>query len=271
MPLDPPTDHATIEAPPSEDALPCEGPFGMEPSRHRAQRELLIGALSQHIDHRDDVFIGGNMFLYFSADQVEHNDLRGPDVFVVLGTSPRHRRSWVMWDETLAPHVVVELTSPATRSEDYGRKKTVYAQALRVPYYFIFDPESGQLDGFDLPPASPGYVALRPDALGRLRCDCLDLRLGVSDVPHRGQPGPWLRWFTPAGDLVPTYDELAAREAARADEATARAAQETARADEAATRADQAAARAQQEAEARRVADTRVAELEAQLRALRGE
>ncbi len=246
---DPFVDAAPVEAPPSEAALPCEGPFGMEPSQHRAQRELLISSLSLHLADRDDVFVGGAMFLYFSAHQVKRNDLRGPDVFVVLGTNPRQRRSWVMWDEALAPHVIVELTSPATRDEDHGRKKILYADALRVPYYFIFDPESGRLDGFDLRLAAPEYVALRPDAHGRLRCGCLDLDLGTSDLPYRGQPGPWLRWFTPDDRLVPTPEEVAAREAARAVAA---------------------AARAGQEAAARRAADARVAELEAQLRALRG-
>ncbi|MCB9536935.1 MAG: Uma2 family endonuclease [Myxococcales bacterium] len=253
---DPFADAPPIEAPPSEDALPCEGPFGMEPSQHRAQRELLISSLSLHLADRDDVFIGGNMFLYFSALQTKRNDFRGPDFFVVLGTDPRLRKSWVMWQVAKAPDVIVELTSPSTRDEDYGRKKTIYGQSLRVPHDFLFDPLTGHLDGFDLSLGKLDYVPLQPDPDGRLRCERLDLSLGVSDIPHRGQPGPWLRWFTPEGALVPTYDELAA--------------QETARADEAAARADEAAARAEQEAEARRAADARVAELEAQLRALRG-
>ena len=42
------------------------------------------------------------MFLYFSKTQAKNNDFRGPDVFVVMNTSRRERKSWVVWEEDLA-------------------------------------------------------------------------------------------------------------------------------------------------------------------------
>jgi hypothetical protein len=52
---------------------------------------------------RQDVYVGGNMFVYFSLDQVRHEDFREPDFFVVLGVPRRERKSRVVWQEGKGP------------------------------------------------------------------------------------------------------------------------------------------------------------------------
>ena len=235
---------------PTSEELPCEDGVPLETSKHRTQMEMLIGALEYLWRDRDDFYVGGNMFLYFSLLQTRKNDFRGPDFFVVLGTERRARKSWVMWEEEQAPDVIVEITSPSTRDEDHHRKKHVYGRTLRVPYYFIHDPETGVVEGFRLEPGSTDYVPLEPTADGRLRCERLGLELGVWGGTYRGVEGPWLRWHAADGALVPLPEEVA-------DQQTARAEQQT--------------ARAEQEAAGRRSAEARIAELEAQVRALRGD
>jgi Uma2 family endonuclease len=233
---------------PTAEELPCEDGEPFETNRHGLQIDLLVHSLTLHWNDRRDFFVGGNMFLYFSLQQTKKNDFRGPDVFVALETEWRDRKSWVVWEEEKAPDVVVELTSKSTWSEDHGRKKQIYARTLRVPYYFIFDPESGTFEGFRLDPETSRYVEIAPDESGRMACERLGLEVGVWHGEYLGIDAPWLRWYTPGGVPVPTPEEVAAREAERAAREAERAARE---------------------AERRVALEARVAELEAQLRALK--
>ncbi len=83
------------------------------------------------------------MFVYFSELQAKKNDFRGPDVFVVLDTVRRERKSWVVWGENgRTPDVVIELLSPSTEAVDRGEKMRVYSKLLRVTHYYLFDPMS---------------------------------------------------------------------------------------------------------------------------------
>ena len=85
--------------------LPFEDGIPMETQQHRDEMFLLIESLNQHWRERSDVYIGGNMFVYFDPDQVKKRNFRGPDFFVVKGvTSRAARKSWVIWEENgLAP------------------------------------------------------------------------------------------------------------------------------------------------------------------------
>ncbi len=96
---------------PTSDELPCEDGVPWETSKHRSQKKMLIFALEDAWRDRDDFFVGGNMFMYFSLLQTKRDDFRGPDFFVALGTTRRARRSWVVWEEERAPDVIVEITS----------------------------------------------------------------------------------------------------------------------------------------------------------------
>ena len=44
---------------------------------------LLIGILRYYWWDRPDIYVAGNMFVYFDPDQVKTHNFRGPDVFVV--------------------------------------------------------------------------------------------------------------------------------------------------------------------------------------------
>src|SRR5438128_1454051 len=92
-----------VEMPPTEDELPYDDGMPMDTQRHVLQMLLLIEALGNYWAGRDDVFVGGNMFVYFSPDQVSTHDFRGPDVFVVQGVPKRERKSWVVWQEGKGP------------------------------------------------------------------------------------------------------------------------------------------------------------------------
>lgn len=66
----------------------------LESNRHRIGMNVLIRSLQQAWTDRDDYFVGGNMFVYYSRTQARNRDFKGPDFFVVLnvdGTRPRQR------------------------------------------------------------------------------------------------------------------------------------------------------------------------------------
>jgi Uma2 family endonuclease len=82
--------------PPRGEDLPHGDGEPMETQRHVEQMLLLIRTLKDAWRDRSDVFVGGNMFIYFSELQAKRNDFRGPDVFVVMDTVRRERKSWVV-------------------------------------------------------------------------------------------------------------------------------------------------------------------------------
>jgi Uma2 family endonuclease len=216
--------------PPSSSELICDDGEPMESARHRQQMTLLIESLEDAWQGREDFYVGGNMFLYFSETQARNNDFRGPDVFVVMNTTRRERRAWVVWEEDgQVPDVIVELLSDKTEHVDRGEKMRVYAR-LRVGEYFLFDPFSSVFEGYELDVLNARYVKKAPDAQGRLRCKSLGLLLGVVPGVLWNVDAAWLRWLNEEGGVLRLPAERANAEAERASAEAERANAEAERA-----------------------------------------
>jgi Uma2 family endonuclease len=248
-----------VEAPPwapTEDDLPDSDGIPMDNERQVVQMNLLAQTAKRYFAGRPDVYVGANMFVYFSPDQVLTHDFRGPDVFLVTGTTKRERRSWVTWHEGKAPDVVIEILSPSTRRTDMTVKKEIYATRLRVPEYFWYDPFSGERAGFLLHGSE--YEPIEPDAHDRL----LSHQTGLALVRWQGVvediEATWLRWATPDGTLIPTADEAEQAERQRAEAERQRAEAEEQRAEAERQRAEAERARAER-------AEQALAEMEARL------
>ncbi len=206
---------------PGEDDLPCDDGVPMETQRHVLQLNLLMDPLLLHWADRHDCFVGGNMFLYFSVEQIRHNDFFSPDFFVALDVPRRERKSWVVWQEGKGPDVVIELLSESTAERDRGEKKRIYQDRLRVPEYFWFDPFSGEWAGFGL--VNGIYEPREPDEAGRLISGKLNLALTRWEGEYKSVRARWLRWETLEGELLPTPQEVAEGERRRAEEERRRA------------------------------------------------
>lgn len=213
------TAEPEIQPPPRGDELPCDDGVPMETARHRDQMNLLIHALQNGWKARRDFFVGGNMFLYFSAEQARKNDFRGPDVFVVLGTDDHERKSWVVWEENgTTPDVVIELTSKSTEHIDRGEKMKIYAEQLKVAIYVLYDPFSLSLEAYQLDLATKRYMPIEPLPTGDVPCPDLGLSLGVRNGTYGFRAEhPWLRWIAPDGEVLPTEDEEATAKAVEAE------------------------------------------------------
>jgi Uma2 family endonuclease len=101
--------------------------------------------------YRQDFFIGANLTVYFSRQQIKNRDFRGPDFFLVKNTDRQPRRSWVVWEEDgKYPDPIIELLSESTANVDRTEKRELYQNRFRTPEYFWFDPESLEFVGLRL-------------------------------------------------------------------------------------------------------------------------
>jgi Uma2 family endonuclease len=195
-----------------------------ETEKHRQMMVDLIESLKTYYAAETDVYVSGNLFVYF----VEGDPTKSvaPDVFVVRGVGKHKRRIFKLWEEGHSPNVVIEVLSSETKTDDTDRKKRLYAR-LGVREYYIFDPEyrymKPPLRAFRL--AGLNYVEV---AVTNHRVFSNELALELVDN------GQSLRLFDPKTDsflLTPEEEATARRLAeARAERADALARNEAARA-----------------------------------------
>ncbi len=247
-----------------EDGVPLETHY------HRLQMVLFLELVRRRMLElgHDDFFAGGDMFVYYSAEQARavaeeerqlalfENGLRperpkkvayrGPDAFLVRGAADREREIWVVWEEDgRFPNLVLELLSPSTAAYDRGEKKRIYEQIFGTSEYFLYPPRTEALEGYRL--LDNAYQRIAPSAGRRLWSRELQVELGVWHGEYEGETGPWLRLFDPDGRLVPTNAERAEQAEQHAEQAEQRAEQADQRAEQERQHAEQADQRTEQQ------------------------
>lgn len=114
-------------------------PMG-ETEIHAQVLEDLRFALVRRYAHVPDVYVWGNLFLYYREG--DPKSCVCPDVFLIRGVGKRtdnRRRTYKLWEEGgRVPSLVIEVTSESTRDEDVEKKKRY--ERLGVEEYFLFDP-----------------------------------------------------------------------------------------------------------------------------------
>ena len=197
----------------------------LESNRHRIAMNVLIEGVHQAYQGRDDYFAGGNMFVYYSSEQVRNRDFKGPDFFVTLDVDgKRDRKSWIVWEEIgRYPDVILELMSPSTASQDIGEKKRLYEGTFRTQDYFVYNPfERKSLQGWHLG-ENLKYNAIAPDERGWLWCERLGLWLGLWEGTILRETATWVRFYDSEGNLILLGEEKAEEERQRAEEERQRA------------------------------------------------
>ena len=250
----------------------------MESSQLYMQLVLLVISLEWLWSNSNDYFIGANLTIYYSPQQLKNRDFRGPDFFLVKQTQKRPRKSWVVWEENgQYPNLIIELLSDSTARVDRNLKKRLYQDNFRTPEYFWFDPETLEFMGFRL--QNNQYEEIQLNNQGWRWSQELELYLGV----YENQ----LRYFTANGERVPTpqeaeiQEQLVARQAqlqaqqagSQAQQAQLQAEQEREPAQEAESQAQQAQLQAEQERERAQEAESQAqqAQLQVQQERERGE
>jgi Uma2 family endonuclease len=201
----------------------------------------------------EQIFVATDLNLYYD---VHHSQwYKRPDWFAVLGVSRLYeqqdlRLSYVTWQEGVNPFVVVELLSAGTEKEDLGQtlrevnqpptKWEVYERILRIPYYFVFNRYTDELQAFGL--VTSRYQALSIEEEG-LWLEEVQLGLRLWQGSYQGIERFWLRWYDGSGAWIPTPAELAQQESQQKQLAQQQIEQERQRAEQERQRAEQLAAR----------------------------
>lgn len=98
----------------------------------------LLSILKVFFDDRDDVFLSGNMNVYYE----EGNSRRwfAPDLLIAFGVPNIDRSSYLLWREGVFPQVVFEIASKRTWQNDVDEKLRLY-EKLGAEEYYVLDPK----------------------------------------------------------------------------------------------------------------------------------
>jgi Uma2 family endonuclease len=231
--------------------LPSEeiGESGMPDEFHPHQAVLLSETFYPTTVAPDQFFTAMDLNLYYDA---QHPLLyKRPDWFAAIGV-PRFykgrdlRMSYVVWQEGVAPLLIVELLSEKTQKEDLGQttrdvdgtptKWAVYERILRVPYYAVFSRLADRLRVFRM--NGGGYTEVICNG-NRCWIPEAGLGLGVWRGPYNGATRLWLRWYDAANNWIPTREERAVQAELHAEQAQLHAEQAQLHAEQAQLHAEQ--------------------------------
>lgn len=222
---------------PSSDGRPMA-----ESDLHLEEMLYLIAALRDRYQEMQDVYVAGNLLLYYVRG--DRKACLAPDVFVVKGVAKRRRKSYLLWKEGRAPSFVIEVTSESTRDEDIEKKRDRY-ERMGVEEYFLHDPLAEYLNpplqGYRLQDGR--YRRISPEPDGSLVSWTTGLRLS--------REGEHLRLIDLAsGQALPSFEELR-KENRRKDEKLRQAEAARQAAEERARALDEELARLRRELESR--------------------
>ena len=216
----------------------------------------IVGDLDDHYGDVPGAKVNGDTFIYY----VEGNPRRSisPDCYVALGLSAEalesieRNNTYRLWEVGKAPDFVLEIGSASTAEADLGRKRELYAE-LGVAEYWRYDATGGEfygdpLVGERLVDGEYRRFELRQESDGRVWSHSEVLNLDIW----------WLE------DDLRFWDPVAGGWLLRREE-------ERERAEDAETRADEERDGRLEESSRAEVAESRVLELETELRRLRGE
>ncbi|WP_369806397.1 Uma2 family endonuclease [Cylindrospermopsis raciborskii] len=188
-----------------------------------------IEPLLKEIHPSGDYCIGQDSGIYWRFTEPPEKGVEAPDWFYVPGVPSRLkgqlRRSYVLWKEKVPPLIVIEFASkngkeekdsspppegneidPETNKPKKAGKFWVYEQAVKVPYYAIFNSFKGTLEVYHL--QRKRYKEKKANRRGHYAIPEMGIELGIL-YDHQNPPTPWLRWWDEKGSLLLTGNERA--------------------------------------------------------------
>jgi Uma2 family endonuclease len=216
------------------------------------QSILLTESIRPILDqlHPDGQYcIGQDSGIYWRLTNPLERGAEAPDWFYVPNVPPllngTGRRSYVMWKEIVAPLIAIEFvsgdgseerdrTAPSPVMEAKAGKFWVYEQAIRIPFYAIYEVQKASVEVYEL--IGNTYQLVPPNQRGHYPIPPLAVELGIWQGSYANQDLPWLRFWDSTGQLLLSGEERAEQEKQRAEQEKQRAEQEKQRADRLAAR-----------------------------------
>jgi Uma2 family endonuclease len=202
------------------------------------QSLLLTSAIYPVLEqlHPDSQYcIGQDCGIYWRLTDPPERGAAAPDWFYVPNVPPLlngvGRRSYVLWKEFVAPLIAIEFvsgdgseerdaTSPFASAEAQAGKFWVYEQAIRIPFYAIYEVDKAAVEVYEL--VAHRYQKITPNQRGHYPIAPMGVELGIWQGREGNQTLPWLRWWDMQGNLLLTGDERAEQEKRRADRLAAK-------------------------------------------------
>jgi Uma2 family endonuclease len=182
-----------------------------------------IEPVLQNLHPDGNYCIGQDSGIYWHLTEPPEKGAEAPDWFYVPNVTPllngEYRRSYVMWKEIVAPLIAIEFVSgngseerdvrPPSKILDEKQKAGkfwVYEQAIRIPFYAIFEAKKSLVEVYHLVDGS--YELMLPNTRGHFAIAPMGVELGIKQESGIA----WLRWWDEAGNLLLTGDERAIAE-----------------------------------------------------------
>lgn len=198
-----------------------------------------IGSVLQRLHPDGQYAMGQDCGIYWRETDPLEKGAEAPDWFYVPNVPPRLgnqiRRSYLLWREFMAPMIALEFasgdgseerdTTPLSYSEVESAPRPgkfwVYERIVRIPYYGIYEINSGRLEVYSL--NNGFYQQLLPNDRGHYPIAPMGVELGLWQGSYQNQTMLWLRWWDSEGNLLLTGTERASlAEQALSAEAQAR-------------------------------------------------
>jgi Uma2 family endonuclease len=180
----------------------------------------------QEIHPNGQYCIGQDCGIYWRITDPPERGAEAPDWFYVPDVSPtlngQFRRSYVLWQELIAPLIVLEFASGNGKEERDSKpwegKFWIYENVIRPAFYGIYEAKKASVEVYQL--VAGRYQDISPNSRGHYPIAPMGVELGIWQGDFLlDTEFPWLRWWDDQGNLLLIGDERAETERQRAETA----------------------------------------------------